>query len=162
MKTGVANLPLHGGRAPPWLFKRMVGLAGAVVEAVVYEHGTGELLRRVSDPCWFQALSCVLGFDWHSSGTTTTTTGAFKMAVNPEVHGLAVAGGKGKTGRKAPLDIETAGDLLALSPEKIEDLKLASKMATKVDNALVRTATSSTTTSSSFRRRVAGRWCSRG
>jgi hypothetical protein len=137
MRTGVANLPLHGGRAPPWLFKRMVGLAGAVVEAVVYEHGTGELLRRVSDPCWFQALSCVLGFDWHSSGTTTTTTGALKMAVNPEVHGLAVAGGKGKTSRKTPTDIQTAGDLLALSPEKIEDLKLASRMAAKVDSALV-------------------------
>jgi len=137
MRTGVANLPLHGGRAPPWLFKRMVGLAGAVVEAVVYEHGTGELLRRLSDPCWFQALSCVLGFDWHSSGTTTTTTGALKMAVNPEVHGLAVAGGKGKTSRKTPTDIQTAGDLLALSPEKIEDLKLASRMAAKVDSALV-------------------------
>jgi len=137
MRTGVANLPLHGGRAPPWLFKRMVLLAGAVVEAVIYEHGTEELLCRVSDPCWFQALSCVLGFDWHSSGTTTTTTGALKMAVSPEAHGLGVAGGKGKTGRKAPHDIETAGELLALSPEKIEDLKLASKMAAKVDSALV-------------------------
>jgi hypothetical protein len=137
MRTGVANLPLHGGKAPPWLFKRMVGLAGAVVEAVIYEHGQEELLRRVSDPCWFQALSCVLGFDWHSSGTTTTTTGALKMAVNPEVHGLAVAGGKGKTSRKTPLDIQTAGDLLDLSPEKIEELKLASKMAAKVDSALV-------------------------
>ncbi|HPR66306.1 MAG TPA: DUF763 domain-containing protein [Methanothrix sp.] len=137
MRTGVANLPLHGGKAPPWLFKRMVGLAGAVVEAVIYEHGSEELLRRVSDPCWFQALSCVLGFDWHSSGTTTTTTGALKLAINPEVHGLAVAGGKGKTGRKAPLDIQTAGDLFAMSPEKIEELKLASKMAAKVDNALV-------------------------
>ncbi len=72
MRTGVANLPLHGGRAPPWLFKRMVKLAGAVVEAVIYEYGSEELLRRLSDPCWFQALSCVLGFDWHSSGTTTT------------------------------------------------------------------------------------------
>ncbi len=137
MRTGVANLPLHGGRAPPWLFKRMVLLAGAVVEAVIYEHGRDELLRRVSDPHWFQALSCVLGFDWHSSGTTTTTTGALKMAISPEVHGLGVAGGKGKTARKAPIDIQTSGELLSLSPEKIEELKLASKMAAKVDNALV-------------------------
>ncbi len=107
------------------------------MEAVIYEHGSEELLRRVSDPCWFQALSCVLGFDWHSSGTTTTTTGALKMAINPEVHGLAVAGGKGKTSRKTPTDIQTAGDLLALSPEKVEDLKLASRMAAKVDSSLV-------------------------
>ena len=67
MKTGTANLPLHGGSAPPWLFKRMRLLAGEIVEALVYEHGQEEFLRRISDPYWFQAFSCVLGFDWHSS-----------------------------------------------------------------------------------------------
>jgi hypothetical protein len=137
MRTGVANLPLHGGRAPPWLFKRMVKLAGAVVEAVIYEYDSEELLRRLSDPCWFQALSCVLGFDWHSSGTTTTTTGALKLAIKPEVHGIGVAGGKGKTGRRAPLDIQKTGEIFDMSSERIEELKLASKMAAKVDNALV-------------------------
>jgi len=137
MRTGVANLPLHGGRAPPWLFKRMVKLAGAVVEAVIYEYGSEEILRRLSDPCWFQALSCVLGFDWHSSGTTTTTTGALKLAINPEVHGIGVAGGKGKSGRRAPIDIQKTGELFEMSAERIEELKLASRMAAKVDNALV-------------------------
>jgi len=137
MRTGTANLPLDGGRAPPWLFKRMVSLAEGVVDAVIFEYGPEELLRRLSDPCWFQALSCVLGFDWHSSGTTTTTTGALKLAIKPEVHSVGVAGGKGKTGRKTPLDIETAGEFLDLSPEKIAELKLASKMAAKVDSALV-------------------------
>jgi hypothetical protein len=137
MRTGVANLPLHGGRAPPWLFERMVKLAGAVVEAVIYEYGSDELLCRLSDPCWFQALSCVLGFDWHSSGTTTTTTGALKLAINPEVHGIGVAGGKGKTGRRAPIDIQKAGEIFDMSAERIEELKLASRMAAKVDNALV-------------------------
>ncbi len=137
MKTGVANLPLHGGRAPPWLFKRMRLLAGAVVEALVYEYGQDEFLHRISDPYWFQALSCVLGFDWHSSGTTTTTTGALKAAISPEVHGLGVAGGKGKSSRKAPLDIEKDGLVLSLSTMKIEELKRASRMAAKVDNALV-------------------------
>jgi hypothetical protein len=137
MRTGVANLPLHGGRAPPWLFKRMVKLAGAVVEAVIYEYDSEELLRRLSDPCWFQAISCVLGFDWHSSGTTTTTTGALKLAIKPEVHGIGVAGGKGKSGRRAPIDIQKTGELFEMSAERIEELKQTSKMAAKVDNALV-------------------------
>lgn len=130
-------MPLHGGRAPPWLFKRMVKLSGAVVEAVIYEYGSEELLRRLSDPCWFQALSCVLGFDWHSSGTTTTTTGALKLAIKPEVHGIGVAGGKGKSGRRAPIDIQKMGELFEMSAENIEELKLTSRMAAKVDNALV-------------------------
>ena len=75
-RSGVANLPLHGGRAPRWLFQRMVKLAGAVTEAIIHEYGPEEFLNRVSNPYWFQAFSCVLGFDWHSSGTTTTTCGA--------------------------------------------------------------------------------------
>ena len=37
-----------------------------------------EVLRRLSDPFWFQAFGCVLGFDWHSSGVTTTVCGAVK------------------------------------------------------------------------------------
>ena len=137
MKTGTANLPLHGGSAPPWLFKRMRLLAGEIVEALVYEHGQEEFLRRVSDPYWFQALSCVLGFDWHSSGTTTVTTGALKMALTPERHGIAVAGGKGKTSTKAPADIQRLGDTFSFSGDKVAELVRASRMSAKVDNALV-------------------------
>jgi hypothetical protein len=98
MRTGTAHLPLHGGRAPRWLFARMVGLSREIVRAIVEEFGPGEMLARVSDPYWFQALGCVLGFDWHSSGLTTTTTGALKEAVKGregEV-GLFVAGGAGR------------------------------------------------------------------
>ncbi len=94
MRTGTVNLPLHGGKAPRWLFERMVKLACGISEVVVYEYGQKEFLRRISDPYWFQAFSCVLGFDWHSSGTTTTTCGALKAALKPEEHGIAVAGGK--------------------------------------------------------------------
>lgn len=137
MKTGVASLPLHGGSAPPWLFKRMVGLAGEIVDALVCEHGEEEFLRRIADPYWFQALACVLGFDWHSSGTTTVTTGALKMALSPERHGIAVAGGKGKTSGKAPSDIERLGDAFSLSGAKVKELTRASRMSAKVDNALV-------------------------
>lgn len=137
MKTGTANLPLHGGSAPPWLFKRMRLLAGEIVEALVIEHGQEEFLRRISDPYWFQALSCVLGFDWHSSGTTTVTTGALKMALTPERHGIAMAGGKGKTSTKAPSDIQRLGDTFSFSADKVAELVRASRMSAKVDNALV-------------------------
>lgn len=137
MKTGTANLPLHGGSAPPWLFKRMRLLAGEIVGALVYEHGSEEFLRRISDPFWFQAFSCVLGFDWHSSGTTTVTTGALKMAVSPQRHGIAVAGGKGRTSGKTPEDIQNLGEAFSFGPERIEELVRASRMSAKVDNALV-------------------------
>ncbi len=63
MKTGTANLPLHTGSAPPWIFKRMVRLSGEITEALVDEHGQDEFLRRIAGPHWFQAFSCVLGFD---------------------------------------------------------------------------------------------------
>jgi hypothetical protein len=112
-------------------------LAGEIVESLIYEHGQSEFLRRVADPHWFQALSCVLGFDWHSSGTTTVTTGALKMAITPERHGIAVAGGKGKTSSKAPEDIRRLGEMFSLSDSRLNQLVHASRMSAKVDNALV-------------------------
>src|ERR687891_1137156 len=117
-RTGLASLPLHTGRAPPWLFGRMVRLAREILAHLVAEYGPEEVLRRLSDPFWFQAFGCVLGFDWHSSGLTTTVCGALKEAmrdVDAEV-GLFVAGGKGATSRKAPADIERAASLLGGDP----------------------------------------------
>ncbi len=137
MRTGTVSLPLHGGKAPAWLFKRMVKLAGGITEALIYEYGQNEFLKRVSDPYWFQAFSCVLGFDWHSSGTTTTTCGALKMALSPGEHGIAVAGGKGAVSRKAPDEIEKSGESFSLSSSKIERLKYSNRMAAKVDNSCI-------------------------
>ena len=136
-KTGVANLPLHGGRAPRWLFKRMVSLSRGIIDVISYEYGKKELLRRLSDPFWFQALSCVLGYDWHSSGTTTVTCGALKVAINPEEHGFAMTGGKGKASRKTPQEIEKIGESYNFSTAKIEDLKYSSRMAAKVDTTAI-------------------------
>src|SRR5688500_3295317 len=79
-RTGTANLPLHGGKAPAWLFQRMATLGPAMIEVMVLERGPEEMLRRLADPWWFQAFGCVLGFDWHSSGVTTVTCGAMKEA----------------------------------------------------------------------------------
>ena len=137
MQTGAVDLPLHYGRTPRWLFERMVKLSRAVVDALVYEYGQEELLRRISNPFWFQAFGCIIGFDWHSSGLSTTTCGALKLALKPEEHGIAVAGGKGKTSRKTPKEIEKSADIFSLSSDKIERLKYSSYMAAKVDNAVL-------------------------
>src|SRR5690349_21876922 len=98
-RTGYASLPLHGGRAPAWLFGRMVRLSREIVTYVVTEYGAREVLRRLSDPFWFQAFGCTLGFDWHSSGVTTTVCGALKEGLSKRQNeiGIFVAGGKGKT-----------------------------------------------------------------
>src|SRR5665647_1765424 len=81
MKTGTINLPLHGGKAPAWLFTRMRNLSREILMLIVSEYGAVEVLERISDPLWFQALGCVLGFDWHSSGVTTTVCGALKEGI---------------------------------------------------------------------------------
>jgi len=134
MKTGIANLPLHYGKAPSWLFSRMKSLAREIVLYMVTEHGPEEVLRRLSDPFWFQAFGCLLGFDWHSSGLTTTVCGALKEAVrdiDKEIV-LFVAGGKGSTSRKTPQEVTRIGDLISLDPEP---LVYASRMSAKVDSA---------------------------
>jgi hypothetical protein len=132
-----ALLPLHHGKAPRWLFGRMVKLAECIVDIVIDNYGIKAFLERVSDPWFFQSLSCVLGYDWHSSGTTTVTCGALKEAINPRGLGLIVAGGKGKTSRKTPAEIEKYGSDLGLNSGKIEALKYASRLSAKVDNCLV-------------------------
>jgi len=110
MKRRLAQLPLHSGKAPPWLFQRMTKLAGAITMAIVDEFGPEEMLQRLADPWWFQAFGCVLGFDWHSSGVTTVTCGAMKEAAKrfgPDL-GILVAGGKGGVSRKTPQEIAAA------------------------------------------------------
>lgn len=137
MRTGIANLPLHGGKAPRWLFSRMVKLAEGIVEVIIEEYDQQELMRRLSDPFWFQALGCVLGFDWHSSGVTTVTCGALKEAIDPQKHGLAMAGGKGKVSRSTPEQILKVGEVFNLTTTKLNGLKYSSKLAAKVDSAAI-------------------------
>jgi uncharacterized protein len=134
--TGYAHLPLHPGRAPAWLFTRMTRLAREIAVHIVADQGPEQLLRRLSDPFWFQAFGCVLGFDWHSSGVTTTVTGALKEGlanVSGEL-GLYAQGGKGAASRKTPAEIAQHCDRLAIDPQP---LVYASRMAAKVDGAAV-------------------------
>src|SRR3954468_5052512 len=83
VRTGAADLPLHGGRVPAWLATRMAQLGRLLVETLVLEYGRDEVLRRLSDPFWFQSLGCVMGMDWHSSGITTSVLGALKRGLGP-------------------------------------------------------------------------------
>ena len=138
MRTGVANLPLHGGKCPAWLFKHMKALSAAIIEVILEDFGTEEVLRRLSDPYWFQALGCGVGFDWHSSGVTTTLCGALKEGlaeIGPQA-GLFLAGGKGRVARRTPMEIADLADRYPLSGPA-EDLIYASRMAAKVDSSAV-------------------------
>ncbi|MBM3291253.1 DUF763 domain-containing protein [Candidatus Bathyarchaeota archaeon] len=137
MSKASAILPLHPGKAPKWLFNRMVKLAKCLTSLIIEEYGLTGYLERLSDPWFFQSLSCVLGYDWHSSGTTTVTCGALKEAIIPSEIGLAIAGGKGRTSRQAPLEIKKHGESFGLSTLKIDELVYSSKIAAKVDNNLI-------------------------
>src|SRR5437899_12327893 len=119
-RSGVADLPLHGGRVPTWLAERMVRLGIAISECIVYHYGTSEFLSRLSDPYWFQALGCVLGMDWHSSGITTSVVGALSRGLNlrPLEWGFKVGGGRGRHWRQTPDDLGSfaEGPNLAANP----------------------------------------------
>jgi len=137
MLRGTADLPLHYGSSPRWLFERMTKLARAITEILVDEYNKKEFLKRLSEPYWFQCFACVLGFDWHSSGTTTVTMAALKEALQKSelAQEIFVCGGKGKTSRKTPEEIKEIGEKINLSDKKISELIKASKLAAKVDNA---------------------------
>src|SRR5262245_39916874 len=134
--SGYASLPLHGGKAPAWLFSRMVRLSREIVVYLTAEFGAREVLRRLADPYWFQAFGCVLGFDWHSSGVTTTVCGAVKEGIKglEQDLGFFAAGGKGGTSRKAPHGIAAACERLG---REAGPLVYASRTSAKIDSAAV-------------------------
>ncbi|MGD0152587.1 MAG: DUF763 domain-containing protein [Thermacetogeniaceae bacterium] len=138
VRTGSVDLPLHTGQCPPWLFERMTRLGRAMLFLLVREQGRTAVLAKLADPFWFQALGCLLGFDWHSSGLTTTVCGALKEGLRGYEGelGLFIAGGKGKTSLKTPQDILNYADKYAL-PNSAAKLVYASKMSAKVDNTAV-------------------------
>ncbi|MEM0201649.1 MAG: DUF763 domain-containing protein [Candidatus Micrarchaeaceae archaeon] len=128
-------LPLHGGRAPKWLFPRMVKLSKLISDVIIHEYGESEFVSRLSNPYWFQALSCAIGYDWHSSGATTVTMGALKEALNNN-SGIFIAGGKGKQGTATPEQIIQGLGYFSLD-SKAEEYIYLSRMAAKIDSALV-------------------------
>lgn len=135
-RSGTADLPLHYGRVPEWLHSRMTAIGREIIRALVLESGPSEVLRRLSDPFWFQALGSVMGMDWHSSGITTSVMGALKRAVNPLFNelGLYICGGRGKH------SLQTPAELLSYADKTGSDgnaLVRASKLSAKVDNTCI-------------------------
>ena len=135
-RSGSADMPLHYGYVPSWLADRMAKLGQAVVENIVLDYGKDEVLRRLSDPFWFQSLGAVMGMDWHSSGITTSVMGALKKAINPRSKelGIYICGGKGKHSRNTPNELMVIGNRTGLDGDY---LIKCSKLSAKVDNTAV-------------------------
>ncbi len=136
-RSGIAHLRLHGGKAPDWLTDRMIDLGKSIMSVMADEYGTDEILSRLSDPFFFQALSNVLGFDWNSSGTTTVLCGVLKTIFRENELGVQGVGGKGRQSRKSPLELEKITNEFSLGERTLEDLKYSSKMCAKVDNTAI-------------------------
>ena len=135
-RSGSADLPLHYGYVPKWLYERMAKLGLAITEAIVGEYGKKEFLSRMSDPFWFQSFGAVMGMDWHSSGITTSVMGALKRAVNPHSKelGIYICGGKGKFSKQAPQELIGVGEQTGLNAD---ELVRHSKLSAKVDNTAI-------------------------
>jgi hypothetical protein len=117
----------------------MVKLGREMMRVLVAEFGPDEFIRRMADPVWFQSLGTVLAFDWNASGLTTILTAALKEAIRGQEKdlGIFICGGKGKTSRKTPEQINIWGDKLSLPAGCVENLVYNSRMSAKVDSSLV-------------------------
>ena len=132
-RSGFADLPLHGGRVPPWLAERMTKLGTAIVEVILHDYGHSELLSRLADPFWFQALGSVMGMDWHSSGITTSVMGALKRGLAPKADelGIYICGGRGRHSRNTPAELRAIAERKSLDGEA---LVRTSRLTARIDN----------------------------
>jgi len=132
-RSGIADLPLHGGRVPPWLAERMTKLGAAITETIVHHYGTSAFLTRLSDPFWFQAFGAVMGMDWHSSGITTSVMGALKRGLAPRANelGLYVCGGRGKSSRNTPNELRSLAERGGFDADA---LVRTSRLTARIDN----------------------------
>src|SRR6202034_1830664 len=135
-RSGTADLPLHGGRVPPWLASRMTALGTAIAEQVIVNYGQSEFLTRLSDPFWFQAYGTVMGMDWHSSGITTSVLGALKRGMNPRFPELGVmfCGGRGRHSVRTPDELRAFSAKTGLDGDA---LARTSRLTARVDNNAV-------------------------
>ena len=135
-RGGSADLPLHGGRVPAWLGRRMARLGAVMSQAIVHEYGRDELLRRLAHPFWFQSFGAVMGMDWHSSGITTSVIGALKRGLAPLERelGIHVCGGRGRHSRATPGELVAIGQRVGFDGDA---LAAHSRLVAKVDSAAV-------------------------
>ena len=132
-RSGYADLPLHGGHVPLWLAERMTELGTAIVEAILQHYGHSELLSRLADPFWFQALGSVMGMDWHSSGITTSVMCALKRGLTPRADeiGIYICGGRGKYSRNTPNELRAIAERRSLDGDA---LVRTSRLTARIDN----------------------------
>src|SRR4026208_504584 len=132
-RSGVADLPLHGGRVPPWLAERMTKLGTPITETIVHDYGRSAFLSRLSDPFWFQAFGAVMGMDWHSSGITTSVMGALKRGLAPRADelGLYVCGGRGRCSRNTPAELRSIAEHRGFDADA---LVRTSRLTARIDN----------------------------
>ena len=132
-RSGVADLPLHGGRVPQWLAERMTKLGTAITETIVHDYGRSAFLSRLSDPFWFQALGAVMGMDWHSSGITTSVMGALKRGLGPRADelGIHICGGRGRFSRNTPHELRLIADRRGFDGDR---LVRTSRLTARIDN----------------------------
>ena len=135
-RAGSADLPLHGGRVPPWLADRMTRLGAVISEAIVHHYGRDELLRRLAHPFWFQSFGAAMGMDWHSSGITTSVVGALKRGLAPLAGelGIHVCGGRGAHSRRTPHELLAIGERTGFDGAALGQ---TSRLVAKVDSAAV-------------------------
>jgi hypothetical protein len=132
-RSGVADLPLHGGRVPEWLAQRMTRLGTAITETIIHDYGTSAFLSRLSDPFWFQAFGAVMGMDWHSSGITTSVMGALKRGLGSRADelGLYICGGRGRFSRNTPSELRAISSRRGFDGEA---LVRTSRLTARIDN----------------------------
>ena len=132
-RSGVADLPLHGGHVPQWLAERMTKLGTAITETIVHDYGSSAFLSRLSDPFWFQAFGAVMGMDWHSSGITTSVMGALKRGLTPRAAelGIYICGGRGRFSRNTPAELRLIADRRGFDGDS---LVRTSRLTARIDN----------------------------
>ena len=131
ISSGAIGMPLHFGKMPNWFTERMGSLSEAVIESVIQNYGKSEVLTRLSDPNWFQALGAVSGMQYNSSGVTAAVLGSVRRRINTRAHelGIYIAGGKGKNAWRAPLQIERHADKTGLDgTELVRSCNLARRV----------------------------------
>lgn len=136
-KSGTAVLPLHYGKPPEYLFKRMVKLGGIISDLIVQKFGVQRLLANLADPFWFHSLSLATGFDWNSSGTTTATLSALKEYYRGNEGDILIVGGKGRKMSEISMELDLVVEQGILRDSEKESIRKASKKIAKVDQDLL-------------------------
>lgn len=136
INSGSIGMPLHFGKVPRFLTERMGLMGDAIVESIVYNYGKSEVLTRMSDPNWFQALGAVMGMHWNSSGVTAVVLGSLRKQINPKAHdlGLYILGGKGRQQSFTPRQIERVSETHGLPGN---DLVKSCRLTGRIDNNAV-------------------------